>query len=139
MDIRIQSSASCLAAVIPNTAMMVLCGARRSMAVLCLAAVFSLNDATVSASTAPTDTRRTIYLPLTDALSYEQIVKEGFKELILPCAWSPRQGIGSRSFFSSVASNFTSSRPLTAPHTRQGVAISRSVSTIHQMVPSPVP
>ncbi|XP_045102125.1 uncharacterized protein LOC123498772 [Portunus trituberculatus] len=63
--------------------MMVLCGARRSMAVLCLAAVFSLNDATVSASTAPTDTRRTIYLPLTDALSYEQIVKAGYVVVVV--------------------------------------------------------
>ncbi|XP_063870345.1 uncharacterized protein LOC135105784 [Scylla paramamosain] len=62
---------------------MVLCWARRGVAVLCLAAVFSLNNVTVSAATAPTDSRRTIYLPLTDALSYEQIVKAGYVVVVV--------------------------------------------------------
>ena len=61
---------------------MVVCVRRHSVTVLCLAVVFSLDEVTISVTTAATDNKRTIYIPLTDALNYDQTVKVSVNPLV---------------------------------------------------------
>ena len=62
----------------------------------------------------------------------------GGRRWLLGLARGPRQGTGSRSFFSLAASGFfTTNRPLAVPHTRQGIPIYKKGINVNYSSDSP--